>query len=66
MPPEIVEALPLGRRGSLHVEVPLSTGGTFYTRHGDLFAHAMSAVSATALAAIAVPTRVARLRRRGR
>ena len=62
----IVEALPLGRRGSLHVEVPLSTGGTFYTRHGDLFAHAMSAVSATALAAIAVPTRVARLRRRGR
>ena len=62
----IVEALPLGRRGSLHVEVPLSTGGTFYTRHGDLFAHAMSAVSATALAAIAVPIRVARLRRRGR
>jgi apolipoprotein N-acyltransferase len=62
----IVEALPLGRRGSLHVEVPLTAGGTFYTRHGDWFAHAMSAVSAAALAAIAVPTRVARLRRRGR
>ena len=47
----IVEELSLGRRGFLRGEVPLRRGGTFYTRHGDLFAQTMVAVSAMALLA---------------
>ena len=47
----IVEELSLGRRGFLRGEVPLRRGGTFYTRHGDLFAYTMAAVSAMALLA---------------
>ena len=47
----IVEELPLGRRGLQRGKVPLRRGGTFYTRHGDLFAYTMAAVSAMALLA---------------
>lgn len=51
--------LGLSRRGFLRVDAPLRPGGTFYTRHGDLFAYACAALSATALWA-------ARARGRGR
>ena len=44
-------ALPLERRGFLREHVSFRREGTFYTRHGDLFAYAMAAVSATALVA---------------
>jgi len=43
--------LGLFRRGVLRVDVPLAPGPTFYTRFGDLFAYAMTAVSLAALAA---------------
>jgi apolipoprotein N-acyltransferase len=46
--------LGLFRRGVLRVDVPLRAGETFYTRYGDLFAYAMSAVTAAALAARSV------------
>lgn len=42
--------LGLFRRGFLQVAVPLGARETFYTRFGDLFAYAMSAVTAAALA----------------
>jgi apolipoprotein N-acyltransferase len=44
-------ALPLELRGFLRERVALRRESTFYTRHGDLFAYAMTAVSATALVA---------------
>ncbi len=43
--------LPLGRRGTLRLEVPIRPGGTFYTRFGDLFAYACGVLSAATLAA---------------
>lgn len=43
--------LGLFRRGVLRVEVPVRAAHTFYTRVGDLFAYACSAVTAAALAA---------------
>jgi apolipoprotein N-acyltransferase len=43
--------LPLDRRGVLGVEVPLAASGTFYTRHGDVFAQACAGVGLVALAA---------------
>jgi apolipoprotein N-acyltransferase len=48
---EIGPTLGLFRRGVLSVDVPLSRSQTFYTRYGDLFAYAMSAVTAAALVA---------------
>jgi apolipoprotein N-acyltransferase len=53
----IQATLPLGTRGSLRAEVPLRRGETFYTRFGDVFAYACSAVAAAALAARAVAGR---------
>jgi apolipoprotein N-acyltransferase len=53
----IAPELGLFRRGVLAVDVPLATGHTFYTRFGDAFAYAMTAVSAAALAARLVATR---------
>ncbi len=46
--------LGLFRRGVLRVGVPLRAGETFYTRYGDVFAYAMGAVTAAALAARAL------------
>jgi apolipoprotein N-acyltransferase len=46
--------LGLFRQGALRVDVPLRTRETFYTRFGDVFAYACSAVAAAALAARAV------------
>ncbi|MGH7322898.1 MAG: apolipoprotein N-acyltransferase, partial [Candidatus Rokuibacteriota bacterium] len=46
---EIGPALGLSRRGVLRVEVPLRATRTFYTRFGDAFAYACSAVTAAAL-----------------
>jgi apolipoprotein N-acyltransferase len=45
--------LELDRRGVLPVEVPAGAGGTFYTRHGDVFAHSLAGVSVLALAGLA-------------
>jgi apolipoprotein N-acyltransferase len=44
-------SLGLFERGVLRVDVPLRAGRTFYTRFGDVFAYACSAVTAAALAA---------------
>jgi apolipoprotein N-acyltransferase len=49
--------LGLFQRGALRVDVPLRTRETFYTRFGDVFAYACSAVAAAALAARAVAGR---------
>jgi apolipoprotein N-acyltransferase len=50
--------LGLFQRGALRVDVPLATAQTFYTRYGDLFAYAASAVTAAALlAGLAAPRR---------
>jgi apolipoprotein N-acyltransferase len=50
--------LGLFQRGALRVDVPLATARTFYTRYGDLFAYAASAVTAAALlAGLAAPRR---------
>jgi apolipoprotein N-acyltransferase len=43
--------LGLSQRGALTVEVLPRRRATFYTRHGDVFAYAMSAVTAAALVA---------------
>jgi apolipoprotein N-acyltransferase len=45
----IEESLPLDRRGTLQAEVPLRRGETFYTRFGDVFAYACTALAAAAL-----------------
>jgi apolipoprotein N-acyltransferase len=49
--------LGLFERGALAVEAPLRRGATFYTRHGDVFAYAMSAMAAASLAAAAAARR---------
>jgi apolipoprotein N-acyltransferase len=51
-PAGAIEAeLPLGRRGTLAVNVPLRRGTTFYTRAGDVFAYGLCLLSAAALGA---------------
>jgi apolipoprotein N-acyltransferase len=50
-------SLPLGHRGTLRERVPLRQGQTFYTRFGDLFAHACAAAAAAALAGALTPSR---------
>jgi apolipoprotein N-acyltransferase len=46
--------LPLGRRGTLAVNVPLRRTTTFYTRAGDVFAYGLCLLSAAALGAARV------------
>jgi apolipoprotein N-acyltransferase len=46
----IESTIPLGQRGTLRAAVPLRGGETFYTRHGDLLAHACLALAALAMA----------------
>jgi apolipoprotein N-acyltransferase len=41
--------LPLDRRGVLTVEVPAPSRGTFYSRHGDVFARTMAGLAIVAL-----------------
>jgi apolipoprotein N-acyltransferase len=57
----ILGSLPIFERGYLVADLPLVAGRTFYTRHGDVFSWA-----ATALAGIALATAWARGRRVGR